>query len=249
MLSGMMKTRFHIGCSGFHYKHWKGSFYPGKLAQTKWFKYYCEHFDTLELNVTFYRFPQVSMLEKWYNDSPEHFRFSVKAPRVITHFKKFNGTERMMDDFYAAVQTGLKEKCGCYLFQLPPNYNYTEDKLNKIITALHPDLPNVLEFRHESWWQEAVFRRLAENHISFCGMSHPDLPKDIIHNQDLFYYRFHGKEQLYSSRYTLDDMRSFSEELMRQDGLKDAFIFFNNDIHTNAIYNAKELQEFMLKGQ
>ena len=71
-------ANYHIGCSGFHYKHWR---------EKKWFDYYSQHFDTLELNVTFYRFPQISILEKWYNESPDHFRFAVKAPRVITHFK------------------------------------------------------------------------------------------------------------------------------------------------------------------
>lgn len=235
-------AKFHVGCSGFHYKHWKGSFYPEKLAQKNWFEYYCQHFDTLELNVTFYRFPELAMLRKWYNSSPDHFRFAVKAPRVITHFKKFHDTERLLDDFYHTVKEALGEKCGCCLFQLPPSYIYAPDKLERIVNSLHPSLPNVLEFRHSSWWQEDVFHILSKHHISFCGMSHPALPKDIICNTDLLYYRFHGDEQLYASKYNTDQLMDFSKAVSVQPGLKNAYVFFNNDIHTNAVYNAKELQ-------
>ena len=79
--------RWHIGCSGFHYKHWKGGFIPIYLPQKKWFEFYNNSFQTLELNVTFYRFPRLNVLENWYEKSSPQFRFSVKAPRAITHFK------------------------------------------------------------------------------------------------------------------------------------------------------------------
>jgi len=235
-------AKFHIGCSGFHYKHWKGSFYPEKLAQKNWFEYYCRYFDTLELNVTFYRFPQLSTLRKWHDSCPDNFRFAVKAPRVITHFKKFHDTQQLLDDFYHTVKEGLGDKCGCCLFQLPPSYIYTADKLERILNSLHPYLPNVLEFRHESWWQQDIFDALSKHKISFCGMSHPSLPKDIIYNTDLFYYRFHGEEQLYASKYSTEQLADFNNSVKSQPGLKNAYIFFNNDINTNAVYNAKELQ-------
>ena len=110
----------------------------------------------LELNVTFYRFPTVPLLTTWYEKSAANFRFAVKAPRLITHYKKFIDTDRLMDDFYRTVDLGLKEKCGCCLFQLPPNYHYSEERLEKIISSLHKDFNNVMEFRHESWWQVVV---------------------------------------------------------------------------------------------
>src|SRR5215210_5140175 len=96
-----------IGCSGFHYKHWMEVFYPKKLPQRKWFDFYSEHFNTLELNVTFYRFPRLENLESWYKRSTDAFRFSVKAPKAITHFKQFKDTERMCSDFYATTREGL----------------------------------------------------------------------------------------------------------------------------------------------
>jgi uncharacterized protein YecE (DUF72 family) len=95
--------KIYIGCSGFHYKEWKDIFYPEKLPQTKWFQFYCQHFNTLELNVTFYKFPTESSLAKWYNTSPNDFKFSVKAPRLITHYKKFIDCQSLLMDFIAAL--------------------------------------------------------------------------------------------------------------------------------------------------
>ena len=245
VLGGKMMVNWHIGCSGFHYKHWKGSFYPEKLAQTKWFSFYCEHFKTLELNVTFYRFPRLKGLETWYNNSPADFKFAVKAPKAITHYKKFNDTEQMISSFYATVEEGLKEKRGCYLFQLPPVYPYDEKKLQRILDALDLSLPNVLEFRHESWWNETVFSTLAAHGVSFCGMSHTDLPDVVIKNGPLFYFRFHGKEQLYASRYSKEELQSFANGVNGEAAGNQAYVFFNNDINTSAVYNAKELQEMI----
>src|SRR5215217_6065644 len=102
--------RWHIGCSGFHYKHWKDAFYPQKLPQRLWFDHYSSIFNTVEINVTFYRFPQLSFLQNWYDKSAKDFSFSVKAPRLITHYKKFQECDKLLDDFYNTVQKGLKEK-------------------------------------------------------------------------------------------------------------------------------------------
>src|SRR4051812_15940918 len=128
--------KWHIGCSGFQYRHWRPGFYPEKLAQSKWFLFYAEHFKTLELNVTFYRFPNKVMVDSWYRKSPEDFSFAVKAPRAITHYKKFNDSTSLIESFYNTISDGLKEKLGCVLFQLPPNYHFSEDNLEKITTQL-----------------------------------------------------------------------------------------------------------------
>ena len=89
-----------VGCSGFSYKHWKPGFYPQDLPSTKWFEFYCEQFDTVELNVTFYRFPTAKTFTGWYNRSPKGFTFSVKAPRLITHYKQLIACEELLKDFY-----------------------------------------------------------------------------------------------------------------------------------------------------
>jgi uncharacterized protein YecE (DUF72 family) len=233
--------KWWIGCSGFHYKHWKEIFYPHGLAQNKWFTFYCEHFNTLELNVTFYRFPRLSFLKTWYDRSPREFRFAVKAPRVITHYKKFSGTENMIADFYGTVAEGLKDKVGCILFQLPPRSTYTHERLQKIIASLDNSFNNALEFRHESWWNAEVYSELAKHKITFCGMSHPLLPREIIRNTRILYYRMHGVPQLYRSSYKKSTLKKIINEIEASGKIKKAFIYFNNDVDASAIKNAKEM--------
>lgn len=234
-------VKWWIGYSGFHYKHWKNIFYPEGLAQSKWFLFYCEHFSTLELNVTFYRFPQLSFLEGWYNKSPADFIFAVKAPRAITHYKKFNDTEKLIEDFYKTIREGLKEKLGCVLFQMPPRFDYKAGRLQKIINSLDTSFNNVLEFRHASWWSEEVYKELSKNNISFCGMSHPELPDKIIQNTSVLYYRMHGVPELYKSLYSLEMLKSFVKKIESGGKTRKAFIYFNNDIDGSAIKNAKEM--------
>ncbi len=239
--------QWHIGCSGFHYKHWKEIFYPKTVPQRLWFEFYSQHFSTLELNVTFYRFPQVSMLKSWYDRSAPGFSFSVKAPRLITHYKKLNDCEKLLSDFYTTVEEGLKEKTGCVLFQFPPRFDYNQQRLDKIITSLDPQFPNVVEFRHISWWNEEVYTQLGKNKISFSGMSHPLLPDKIIENTSLLYYRMHGVPDLYRSPYTISDLKKVVKTIRASAKIKKAFIYFNNDIGGSAIKNANEMIEIVKK--
>ncbi|MEO8416302.1 MAG: DUF72 domain-containing protein [Ginsengibacter sp.] len=239
----MLKT--YIGCAGFHYKEWKKVFYPEGLAQSKWFQFYCEHFNTLELNVTFYRFPTEKSLQKWYNSSPENFKFSVKVPRLITHYKKMTDCEKLLGDFYNSMQNGLQEKLGCVLFQLPPQLAYSKEFLEKIIINANPAFKNVFEFRHKSWWNKVACQQLKKSNIIFSGISYPNLPDDVIKiNADL-YYRLHGVPVLYKSSYT----ENFLEELFRdiqKQNVTDAWIYFNNTWGSAAIENAKFLQNILL---
>jgi uncharacterized protein YecE (DUF72 family) len=239
-------AKWRIGCSGFHYKHWKGVFYPDGLPQRKWFHFYNEHFKTFELNVTFYRFPRLSVLESWFEESDNTFSFSVKAPRFITHFRKFIETKRMSEDFYGIVKEGLKHKLGCVLFQMPPQMTYKEEKLEQIIENMDLSLKNVLEFRHESWWNAEVYNKLSKYDITFCGMSHPQLPDNVIQNSKVLYYRFHGVPHLYSSPYELSKLVAVANEIEENAATKEAFIYFNNDIGGSAIKNAKEMEDYVL---
>lgn len=239
-------SKWWIGCSGFHYKHWRGIFYPEKLAMSKWFDYYNDRFTTLELNVTFYRFPQLSFLETWYKKSPEVFSFSVKAPRAITHYKQFNDSEQLIADFYGTILEGLKDKLGCVLFQMPPRMKYKEEKLEQIIESLNPAFKNVLEFRNETWWTPEVYNKLARHNITFCGMSHPSLPDDVVQNTKTVYFRFHGVPHLYRSKYDIAVLKKNSDEIETNAGTKEAFIYFNNDIDGSAITNATEMEEYVV---
>lgn len=234
---------WHIGCSGFHYKHWKGSFYPADLPQRRWFEYYSARYKTLELNVTFYRFPTIKMLLQWRRDAPADFRFSVKAPRAITHFKQFHDTVDMLQSFYDTIREGLHEKLGPVLFQFPSRFRYDEDRLKRVIDQLDPGFSNVLEFRHPDWWRQDVFDTLNRRGITFCGMSHPNLPDTIVINTELVYYRFHGMPQLYTSAYNTDALKTFADSLEQSGSVTEAWCYFNNDSLAAAPQDAQTLAQ------
>jgi len=234
-----------IGCSGFYYREWKGFFYPEKLPQRKWFEFYCEHFNTLELNVTFYRFPQVNFLKAWYDKSPDDFLFSVKAPRLITHYKQFSETESLLSDFYGTVREGLQNKLGAILFQLPPKFDYARDKLQRIIESMDTSFNNVVEFRNASWWNEEVFSIFRKNNISFCSISISNLPDEVIAGQKNMYYRFHGVPLLYKSSYSQEYLKKIADNIFADKKIKQAYIYFNNTASMAAIENAKFLKDYL----
>ncbi|UOE47915.1 DUF72 domain-containing protein [Mucilaginibacter sp. SMC90] len=232
---------WHTGCSGFHYKHWRNTFYPERLPQRRWFEYYAGQFSTLELNVTFYRFPRLPFVRNWYEQAPEDFRFSVKAPRAITHFKQFHDTLDMLSDFYGTIREGLQEKLGPVLFQLPPRLAYTRERLERITGQMDLGFTNVLEFRHPSWWLAEVYEHLAQLGVAFCGMSHPELPQQVVTNTDTVYYRFHGVPDLYRSAYGEAALEQFVREVVVHPKVREAWCYFNNDAEVAAIPDAKTL--------
>ncbi|HEX4372173.1 MAG TPA: DUF72 domain-containing protein [Puia sp.] len=241
----LKNVKWFIGCSGFYYKEWKRNFYPDKLPQNKWFSYYCSQYNTLELNVTFYRFPQLSFLENWYNKSPEEFMFSVKAPRTITHYRQFQNCEQLLKEFYEVVKEGLKNKLGCILFQLPAGFEYSKEKLDRIIHVLDNNFDNVIEFRNIGWWNKKVYDGLANKRISFCGVSINNLPDKPILNSKVVYYRFHGVPQLYTSSYNEKEMKKVANAIAKDQTAKKAFIYFNNTAALSAIHNARWLQQYV----
>ena len=240
----MKKIRWHIGCSGFYYKHWRPDFYPENVPIRLWFEHYCHSFKTVELNTTFYNFPKEKILKGWYERSPDDFVFTVKAPRLITHYKKFVDCASLLQEFYKIVSCGLEHKLGCILFQLPAGIIYSEKKLLQIIESLDSSFLNVIEFRHNSWWRDDVYAVLAKNKISFSGISHPLLPDQVILNTKILYYRFHGVPFLYTSPYTELQLKKIVDRIAGFKNITDAFIYFNNDSKGWAYRNAMSMIQY-----
>jgi uncharacterized protein YecE (DUF72 family) len=233
---------WRIGCSGFYYKEWKEIFYPTGLAQKNWFEYYAQHFNTIEINSTFYKMPGPKTFSNWMEKSPDDFLFTIKAPRLITHYKKFNEVESLLADFYGHIREGLQEKLGAVLFQMPPSFVYTEERLSMLLQHLDPAFQNVIEFRHISWWTEEVFHRLTAQHITFSGQSYPAaLPDERIENTDTIYYRFHGKPVLYKSLYEQAVLENFVKEV--DTDKKQVYVYFNNTWGQSALINARQMQD------
>jgi uncharacterized protein YecE (DUF72 family) len=237
----MQHIKWHIGCSGFYYRDWKGLFYPENLSQKKWFPFYAQHFSTLEINNTFYKFPEQKLFDNWYEKALPDFRFSVKVPQIITHLQKFRDTEKLLHDFYIIAREGLKEKLGPVLFQLPPSLKYDAALLRNMTQQMNTLYQNVIEFRHISWWRKDVFAALKEANIIFCGVSYPGLINEAIVDLPLTYYRFHGVPKLYYSKYDETFMQHIAQQIAQSD-TREAFIYFNNTAEGAAIENAKYLQ-------
>lgn len=238
----MTKADFYIGCSGFAYKEWKDFFYPKGLPQTKWFQFYCEHFNTLEINSSFYRFPKLEALKNWYNKSPEGFLFSLKVPKFITHYRQLKGDAvRMLSEFYQLVQEGLGDKLGCVLFQMPKQFIYTEENLQQVMQQLNNSFLNAIEFRDESWWKPTIKTKLKKNNIIFCSHSYPNLPDNLVVTANTVYYRFHGVPVLYKSAYSKSFVKEITNEIIKS--RKTSFIYFNNTWGTSALKNAKYMQQ------
>lgn len=170
--------------------------------------------------------------------------FTIKVPRLITHYKQLHECEQLLIDFYETIRTGLKQKLGCILFQFPPKFNYNVERLNLLIENLKTDFKNVVEFRHISWFDEEIYQKLAKNNITFSGQSYPSaLPDETIQNSETIYYRFHGKPELYKSEYDLNIIKDFKNQI--KDDISEVFVYFNNTWGVGALNNAKQLQEFV----
>jgi len=237
--------QWYIGCSGFSYKEWKDKFYPAGLPANQWFEYYANQFNTLEVNLTFYNFPRKAVLENWYRKCPADFRFAVKAPRSITHYKKFADAKELLNDFYKACSDGLQNKLGPVLFQLPPSFSFTEERLALIIESLSSNYKNVVEFRHDSWWDKKVYAALAEKDIVFSGVSHPSLPPGIVANSSVLYHRFHGVPKLYYSGYSEKELIQFADAVLKQQHIKEVYCYFNNTASMEAIRNVQEITGYL----
>jgi uncharacterized protein YecE (DUF72 family) len=235
--------RNFIGTSGWNYGHWIGKFYPEDMPKTKWFKHYLEKFDTVELNTSFYHLPKKSTFEKWYNDAPKNFVYSIKASRYITHVKKLIEPEEPVNKFITNVE-GIKEKAGVILFQLPPGLKYNLERLTNIINVLPKKYKYTFEFRNETWWNDEAYELLKKNNIAFCIFELAGQLTPRLATADFIYIRLHGPGGKYSGSYSDETLGDWASEIKNwnKEG-KAVYCYFDNDDSAYAVYNALKLKE------
>jgi uncharacterized protein YecE (DUF72 family) len=246
-----MAINIFIGTSGYNYPHWSnGVFYPPGLPERKWLEHYTRFFNTVELNVSFYRLPRKSVFEAWRKRTPENFIFVVKGSRFITHVKKLKDCEEPLKLFFNNVE-GLKEKLGAVLWQLPPNLHVDEEKLKTFCKTIHQlrvsrFIRHSFEFRHPSWFCEEIYTILKKYGFSLCIAHSRDWPYKEIATSDFVYFRFHGGEILYASNYSEEELREWAGKAkywMKK--RKDIYAYFNNDAYGFAIKNALRFKELL----
>ncbi|MFQ5496317.1 MAG: DUF72 domain-containing protein [Nitrosopumilus sp.] len=155
---------YKIGCTGWSYQGWSGSFYPRNLKSSEWLKYYSQIFEITEVNSTFYRIPSQEIVRKWNADTPQHFRFTAKFPSIITHEKRLERVNSEVFSFLSSL-VPIHEKISALVLQLPPSLSFEETKprLEELFDILPDDFLYPIEGRHESWFTDKATTYLKQN--------------------------------------------------------------------------------------
>jgi uncharacterized protein YecE (DUF72 family) len=234
---------YHIGTSGWQYRHWRGDFYPIEVPIKNWLAHYVTQFDTVELNSTFYGLPTYERFEKWKQSTPPKFFFAVKANRFITHNKKLSDAGESLDKFLSAAK-GLGRKLGPILFQLPPSLHLDLERLETFLKLLPKRLQCVFEFRHESWFVEETYDLLRKHNAAFCIYELGKVETPIVVTANFSYIRLHGPGQKYRGSYSDEQLQRWADEILQWD-VKDVYVYFDNDIGGHAPHNALTLKRML----
>lgn len=211
-----------VGTSGFQYAAWKGNFYPEDLPTSKMLPFYAERFSTTEINYTFHRIPSAKTIENWSQQTPAHFKFALKAPQKITHWSKLRDCADTLE-YFCKIISGLGERLGPVLFQLPPTFKKDADVLSSFLREL-PSIRAAFEFRHDSWFDDEIFGILKSRNIALCVADTEAIatPKKITAD--------YGYLRLRRADYTDADVKRWSEFVSEQkSNWKDAFVYFKHE--------------------
>jgi uncharacterized protein YecE (DUF72 family) len=242
----MAGSKIHIGTSGWSYKHWIGAFYPKGSNSVEQFEFYNNHFDTVEINNSFYKLPPRSVFETWYEHSPKKFLFVVKANRFITHMRKLTQPQEPIARLFNSIDA-LKEKLGPVLFQLPPKWKVNVIRLKEFLQALPKGHRYVFEFRNETWYNEDIYGLLREYNCGFCIYELAGHMSPMLITADFVYLRLHGPtEYKYQGSYSNAVLRKWAKQCSKwQSEKKDVYVYFDNDQNAYAAFNALTLKKFV----
>lgn len=212
----------YVGTSGYAYKAWKGRFYPDDLPDKRMLHYYGQHFRTVEINNSFYRMPTVPVLEAWAGAVPEGFRFVLKAPRQITHVQRLKEAGGAVSQLLE-VAAALGERFGPLLFQLPPNLRKDLGRLRDFLGLLPGERPAAFEFRHESWFDDEVFRLLGDHGAAMCvAEAEGGLEVPFVPTADWGYLRLRRPD------YGDEELDAWARRL-HEPSWRQAFVFFKHE--------------------
>ncbi|GBD34492.1 hypothetical protein HRbin35_00216 [bacterium HR35] len=254
--------KIYIGTSGWQYYHWRGKFYPENLDSKNFLKFYSKHFNTVEINTSFYHLTKKTTFEKWKNEisdlrrkNKNDFLFAVKLYRLFTHLRRLKlkkEDEKTLKTFLENV-SALKENLGPILIQLPPSFK-DKEVLKKFIKKFKTIIKNVfknrlpliaLEIRNKNLLTKDVYNFLRKEKIIFVISDSPRWPTDFVKTTDIVYVRFHGKPILFASKYSKKELKKYAEKIKKLKP-KVLFAYFNNDAEGYAIENALEFNKIII---
>jgi uncharacterized protein YecE (DUF72 family) len=212
-----------IGTSGFQYPEWRGTFYPEKFPTAKMLPFYAERFSTSEINYTFYRIPNSKTIGGWDAATPEHFRFSLKAPQKVTHDARLRDCGELLAVFQRVV-TGLGAKLGPVLFQLPPGFKKDATLFREFLDTLPAEIRAAFEFRHASWFSDEIFAQLQDHNAALCIAESGSLATPSLATADFGYLRLRRED------YDKPDIIQWADFLKtQQDRWSHAFVYFKHE--------------------
>ena len=240
--SSRRRGRLRIGTSGYQYADWQGDFYPADLPQTAWFDHYAEHFDSVELNATFYHLPKAATVDAWRDAAPASFEYALKFSRYGSHIKRLKEPGQSIAHFLERAER-LGGRLGPVLVQLPPNWRPRPDRLNAFLAEAPNRYRWTVEVRDPSWLNDEVFAVLREHGAALCLHDMlEDHPRELT--TDWTYLRYHGDH--YAGRYAYQFLTAEADRIA--DLLKeghDVYAYFNNDEKAHAPRNALDLKRYV----
>jgi uncharacterized protein YecE (DUF72 family) len=238
---------YRIGCSGWNYASWRhGVFYPERLPERLWLQHYAQHFDTVEVNATFYRLPTVKAVQGWVDQTPADFVFAIKMSRYVTHVKRLRDLPPSLELFYSRLEPLVRsEKLGPVLWQLPPTFRRDDERLAEALRALPPGR-HAFEFRHASWFAPEVMELLRRHEVALVIGDRPEVHSFQTHEltTDWTFVRFHSGTRGRRGNYSESELREWAGRL-RSWPAAEAFVYFNNDWEGFAPHNALRLKKLL----
>ena len=218
-------AQLFVGTSGWAYPSWKPDFYPQKLAQTKFLSRYAHQLNTVEVNLTFRQLLKETTAQKWIAETPENFRFGIKAHQVITHIKRLKNTADFIPRFFSTIEPLARAgKLGPVLFQLPPNLKADPQLLRDFLATLPRAVPTAFEFRHESWFADDIFSVLKQHNRALCVSETEERVTPDVVTADFAYYRYRKPE--YSAEERAAMLRRMHEHLAAG---RNTFAYFKHE--------------------
>jgi uncharacterized protein YecE (DUF72 family) len=235
-----------IGCSGWNYREWRGTFYPERMPQSRWLGHYAERFDTVEVNSTFYRLARREAVARWVEQTPPEFVFAVKASRYLTHMKRLRDVGQGVARFYERIEPLIEAgKLGPVVWQLPERFRRDDERLAGALRAL-PAGRHCFEFRHPSWFVPEVLELLRAHGAALVIGDHPERPFQAHElTADFTLVRFHWGARGRRGNYSATELEAWAARLREWAAAVEVFAYFNNDWETFAPRNAAALRRLL----
>ena len=239
-----------VGCSGWQYDSWRGKLYPHGCPKRRWLEVYAEHFDTVEVNSTFYRLARREAVEGWVKQTPPEFLFAVKASRYLTHVRRLREIDEGIKRFYEPIEPLIDAgRLGPVLWQLPESFHRDDERLAGLLELL-PAGQHTIEFRHESWFVPTVMDMLRARGVALTIGDHPGRPfQSYEATADWMFIRFHYGSRGRRGNYSATEIAEWAERIDAWRRCESIYVYYNNDWNSYAPANAKLLMRRLAQAE